>query len=309
MSGRSPGAVLAALSGQDRVVVIRRPFVDWLGSIEAALLLDQCLFEADRAGDQPFSVRDEDWRVRLLLSQHRLRAARDTLVGLGLLTVERVGVPARLSYRMDTAKVFDQFARFLGLETPVVRKRTTGDANTQNKQRENAELSIYEVGCKEKEKNTAPEQAGRWQPVQAEIARSLGAPTATTKTGRPLSWVGQLTRQVGEAAGGDPDRAGEVWAAFLAALSPDERERFLTPKSAGSRFGRWALNGGGQTIAAIVGTGGLPSGWTFTGADGRPRLKAPAVLIAEGKLPPDCDPLDPDTWPSEYAAARKAVGV
>lgn len=81
---------LAALSGQDNVLVVRRPFVAITGSLEAALLLDQCLywFERSTAEGGWFYKSDADWTAELPLSRYAVRKARGRLVELGVLEVE-----------------------------------------------------------------------------------------------------------------------------------------------------------------------------------------------------------------------------
>lgn len=286
MTAKAPGAVLAALSGQDKVVVIRRPFVDWLGSIEAALLLDQCLYEADRAGGDWFKVTDTQWRDRLLLAQHKLIAARKSLVGLKLLETARRGVPARLYYRMDVEAVFDAFALHLGAQQLVVAPRTTGNARVQNKRRACAEHSIFQEAVKDLEEKRLPvdSPAESTRPAPASPSDHAGhAPQATGPTdpqaadlwgwlaenvahavtgrrdaayargGRRRGWVGAIVGDLGKLAADDPILASEVWEAFTDSLPEDQRARYLTDRYARDALGRWSVNGGARTVARIAG--------------------------------------------------------
>lgn len=107
------GRELAALCGQDSIVAIRRPFYHWLGSVSDALLIDHMLYMQHRAGDQPWSETDSDMAEALCLTTHAVEKSRARLVGLGLVTMKRRGMPARMTYLVNTDAAFAQFGAWV----------------------------------------------------------------------------------------------------------------------------------------------------------------------------------------------------
>lgn len=187
MTRATPGAVLAALSGQDRVVIIRRPLVDWLGCDVQARLLDQCLYEADKAGGEWFAVTDAEWCDRLLVAQHKLAPARVALVARGLLETDRRGIPARLFYQMDAENVFASFADWLGSRELVLALAITGDAPAQNRRCARAEHTISKM-VEDSESTSGAQAAPPPAPtLDANTSKeSNGQPTDTDRTPPPV---------------------------------------------------------------------------------------------------------------------------
>lgn len=109
----------ARFYGPQNEITIKKPFVQWLGSIESAMVLDQFLRWQRVAGNEWWNKTDEEIRNSLLITQHAVARARDALGGLGLLRRERRGLPAKMHYLIDTDAVQAGLIAFL--------RRTEGD--------------------------------------------------------------------------------------------------------------------------------------------------------------------------------------
>lgn len=323
MTRATPGAVLAALSGQDRVVVIRRPLVDWLGCDVQARLLDQCLYEADKAGGDWFAVTDAEWCDRLLVAQHKLAPARVALVARGLLETDRRGIPARLFYRMDTENVFAAFADWLGSRELVLAPPITGDAPAQNRRRARAEHSIQD-GFKDGEGKESPDSAptdaagdvptatpdaDAWLPVKAAISAMFSGLAVTDAKGKLKPAVGNALRIIGKAADDDPARALAILARFNASKDREYCNRLSAlPEAIGSWLGKHPSQAGPM----VVGAGGAATlnghaRYAFRTSAGRLAMKAIPVLKAEGLAPDDADPFDRGTWTPAMLEAEAAI--
>lgn len=103
----------ARFHGPQNEITIKKPFVQWLGSIESAMVLDQFFRWQCDAGNEWWNKTDEEIRALLLISQHAVARARDTLEGLGLLRRERRGLPAKMYYLLDTGAVQAGLIAFL----------------------------------------------------------------------------------------------------------------------------------------------------------------------------------------------------
>lgn len=155
------GRELAALSGQENILVIRRPLVQWLGGIAAALLLDHLLYLASLPGNNGlFAVTDEELRAHLILGEKPLRHAREHLADLHLIEVVRRGAPARLYYGVNADRAAQLFSEHLAGEAELVTPNdVTGDVNRRRQSRQTTELSISKVveGIRKvKERGTSP---------------------------------------------------------------------------------------------------------------------------------------------------------
>ena len=155
MNGRD----LAALAGQENVVIIRRPFVDWLGHVPDALLIDQVLYWQSEAGDgQWWHKPDALMADRLCLSVRAIAQARDRLVARGLVQTERRGLPCRTFYLANLDAIAEGFSEH------VAQGCVTSSAFSQNWTRENAEPSI-EDGVKVLKTKPLPKGAKGKKPL------------------------------------------------------------------------------------------------------------------------------------------------
>jgi hypothetical protein len=105
---------LIAMSGQRNVVTVYRPFVEFTGSLEAALMLSQLLYWTPRATIKAINEQtgrtetwiaksDKEFQEELCLSRHSVRAARQALIKLGFLKTQlrKFGPSPTIHYRLD----------------------------------------------------------------------------------------------------------------------------------------------------------------------------------------------------------------
>lgn len=127
------------LCADSRAMVAREPVVAWLGSIEAAMVLDQFCFWQDAAKGKWWSRTDQEVREWLHISQHGLAKARQQLEDKGLISKCRRGIPAKLHYLVNLGAVEAGLSEFM--ETRQAGQvRRTSSTGTHNKFCENAEL-------------------------------------------------------------------------------------------------------------------------------------------------------------------------
>jgi len=109
-------ALLGRLTGQANVLTIPRLFIDLTGSLEAALLLSQCLYWSPRTTDPDgwFYKTAEEWEAELSLSEYQVRKARKVLEPFGLQTELRAvqNVP-KLHYRIDGPQLYKSILKKL----------------------------------------------------------------------------------------------------------------------------------------------------------------------------------------------------
>jgi hypothetical protein len=88
MSANTLVATLLAMAGQRNVITVPRAFVQFTGSIEAAMMLNQLLYWKPRAHGDAIYKTDQDWAEELCLTRYAVRKARERLEELGVLTIE-----------------------------------------------------------------------------------------------------------------------------------------------------------------------------------------------------------------------------
>ncbi len=245
MNGRE---LVAALCGQENVIVIRRPFVSWLGHVSDALLLDQAMYWQDRAGDgEWWHQSDDDMSERICVPVRSLKRSRVRLIEAGLIETVRKGIPPRIHYRVDLQAVVDglsvSVAKHGQLASTVLPTGLDCRANRPRLLGQLAPSSIDEGGVEgvRKVKTTPTSKAKTPQPP-------------THPAGNPADQVAERpvpTRGAGSTA---PSRAPRSSKGDRAASPSGDSE---------ARGGRWA-----PVAAAIMGAIGRPA----------PRGKLPSWL-------------------------------
>ena len=108
---------LIALSGQESIVVIRKPFVHFTGSLEAGLLLGQLLFWTPlaRIPGQWIAKTDADFTDELCLSSYKVRKARKMLEDRKILqtTIRKFAGSPTVHYRLDLDELQKQWETWL----------------------------------------------------------------------------------------------------------------------------------------------------------------------------------------------------
>ena len=164
------GRAFAALAGQESVIVIRRPFVAWLGHVSDALLMDQLIYWQDAAGaGHWFPMADAQLAAHLCLTEYEISQARARLAASGMLEAARMGIPARMHYRLDVGAAFRAFAAFLDAAAPeqVPGISATSSPESPHWRGETAEHTTYKVdkGINGENKNQNPNGADNTPPA------------------------------------------------------------------------------------------------------------------------------------------------
>ena len=99
-----------------RHIAFHRRLVDLTDSVKAALLLSQSIYWTRRGRDIArndgwFHKTTEQWARETGLSQREQTGARDALKGLAFVQECRIGVPARMHFRLDLEQLGDQLTR------------------------------------------------------------------------------------------------------------------------------------------------------------------------------------------------------
>jgi len=158
---------LIALSGQDNVVVIRKPFVKFTGSLEAGILLGQLLYWTPRARIPGgwIAKTDKDFMDELCLSRHAVRKARKRMEEMKILetTRKRFNGSPTVHYRLNLEELQKQW---------IVWIATMDCTKTDNPSSENAQ-SLTETTTETTTEHgaDAPTQPS---PIQEEPAEKVG---------------------------------------------------------------------------------------------------------------------------------------
>ncbi len=99
-----------------RHIAFHRRLVDLTDSVKAALLLSQSIYWTRRGRDIAqtggwFHKTTEQWARETALSPREQTGARDVLKGLAVVEECRIGVPARMHFRLDLERLGDQLTR------------------------------------------------------------------------------------------------------------------------------------------------------------------------------------------------------
>lgn len=76
--------------------------------------------------------------------------------------------------------------------------------------------------------------------------------TRGRRAGALQAWIGHIVGDVGRIAKNDPGAALDLWIMFRASVQPDDWERYVSRTTARERFGKWTLNGGAASVAAVL---------------------------------------------------------
>lgn len=132
-------ATLLALAGTQNRIVIDKAFVQFTGSLEAAILLSQLLYWTPRAGrpDGFIAKSSKEWASELFLSEYAIRKAREHLENMGILEtkVMRWNGSPTLHYRIKMDELINRWNRWIS---------QLDFAKSQNPNCENAE-SITDI--------------------------------------------------------------------------------------------------------------------------------------------------------------------
>ncbi len=109
-------ASLLQMAGQSNVIAVRRPFVAFTGTLEAAMLLDQLLYWTSRSVMGGWIAKsDAEFQEELCLTRYSVRAARDRLVKMGIIEtdVRRFNNFPTQHYHVRMDKLLEQWSAFV----------------------------------------------------------------------------------------------------------------------------------------------------------------------------------------------------
>ncbi len=109
-------ASLLQMAGQSNVITVRRPFVAFTGSLEAAMMLDQLLYWTSRSVMGGWVAKsDVDFQEELCLTRYSVRAARDRLIEMGIIEtdVRRFNNFPTQHYHILMDKLLEQWSDFV----------------------------------------------------------------------------------------------------------------------------------------------------------------------------------------------------
>ena len=98
---------MSVLDALDRPIAFHRVFVEWTGSVNAALMFSQAVYWTKRTSDASgwFYKTQEDWTEETGLTRFEQEGARKLLRKSGMWDEKRKGIPAKLHYRLKVEKL------------------------------------------------------------------------------------------------------------------------------------------------------------------------------------------------------------
>lgn len=107
--------LIRELTGQSNVLTIPRAFVEYTGTLDAALLLSQILYWSDKGRNGWFYKTYAEWTDELVLSKYQVNKAVNILKNKGILEtkIKRANGSPTLHYKLDIGLFTDSFIRFL----------------------------------------------------------------------------------------------------------------------------------------------------------------------------------------------------
>ena len=107
---------LLQMAGQSNVITVRRPFVKFTGSLEAAMMLDQLLYWTSRSVMGGWVAKtDAEWQEELCLKRYSVRMACATLQAMKLVETEvrRFNNFPTQHYRVKLDELNQQWSEFV----------------------------------------------------------------------------------------------------------------------------------------------------------------------------------------------------
>jgi len=119
--------VIKSLTGQANILTIPRVFIDFTGTVEAAMVLSQIIYWSDRASHGWFYKSYPEWKEELALSEYHVHKAVKGLQGKGILRtrVMRANGSPTLHYLLDVEAFTKAITAFL--DPPAKRKKRLQD--------------------------------------------------------------------------------------------------------------------------------------------------------------------------------------
>jgi hypothetical protein len=173
------------------------------GSITAALMLSQAIYWSPRTDDPGgwfYKTRDQ-WSKETHMSRWEQEAARKLLVNRGLMEEKRVGMPAKLHYRVDFERLEDACADLMAIPPPTGKRSTSRPVGHRAANIKAVPPPTLTENTSETTTETTAEEPSA-QPAADAVGAELPPQTDQAHTDDPPPSGGDS----GEAADGVPDR-------------------------------------------------------------------------------------------------------
>lgn len=258
------GRELAAMAGQENVVVIRRPFFEWLGHVSDALLLDQVLYWQSAAGaGQWWHQSDPTLAHRLCLGIKSIAPARERLVAAGYIKTERRGQPFRMFYLADLDLIGKAFAEHLASHPNwddrkriASRPKQDDQSSTLGSPSIEGDVKVFDGQSKALKtlgaKAPGTRKPSPWSSLVDQILADYGV--AASKGN--CSLAGKVVANA-QANGLEPEDAAREWAAWMEGVRSEGRLRFVPLHKAANAWASEWLLGERRGSEAIVIEGGI----------------------------------------------------
>lgn len=109
--------IISQFTGQANVLTIPRVFIEYTGSMKAALLLSQIIYWTERTGDKEgwFYKTYKDWEDELMMSEASIRRARKVLEKMGLIEtkIKKANGNPTVYYKLRIDNFKETFLSFL----------------------------------------------------------------------------------------------------------------------------------------------------------------------------------------------------
>lgn len=152
---------LINLSGQKNVITVYRAFVDFTGTLEAAMMLSQLLYWTPKSKNNGWIAKsDKDFQEELCLSRRAIRGSRIILLNLLVITTKKAqfnGAPT-MHYRINLENLDHQWDQFLSESEQSIIPNGTNDDPEQNERLSQTEQSITKTTPKITKEDPPPEK-------------------------------------------------------------------------------------------------------------------------------------------------------
>jgi hypothetical protein len=307
---------VADLLGGGRVVSYKVDLALLVGSVTAGLLLSQLWYWANTRTAQErdgwFYVATDELSYQTGMIRDEIDTARTRLKDLGLIEEDRKGVPARLWYRLDKARLYELLREFADFKAQIEGIPQTGKPAGQSERIPQTVMRKYRNLARGK---AAGKIEGYSQPISTEnsllTSSDNSLPTRAGAREDP-----PINPPEGDAEGGEAppltDRLAAVWAGVLEVFHEQMRAGELAKPTFQTHLIHLRLcdlvEEGGRVDAVIA----APSDFTveWVGKRHRERIAA-ALACALGKAPDAVDvhlrgPSADATGPTAEAAGPDA---
>jgi hypothetical protein len=213
--------LLVMMAGQNNVITVRRPFVNFTGTLERAMMLDQLLYWTSRSVMSGWVAKsDEEFQEELCLSRYSIRAAAAGLKKMNLIEtdVRKFGGSPTQHYRVRMDELVSQWEAFVSRLSEI---EQTDYLKSDNPGLSGIEQTLTETTTettKLKEEERAAQKIDFSTQLQ-EALKELGVYVST--------W-GHVTKRIGEGWSEADVMAVIIWQRAVRKTKPDAAKGVVT---------------------------------------------------------------------------------